>query len=346
MRVLVVDDSVVFRSGISQALQGFDDIEVVGSAANGRIALQKIAQLKPDLIVLDLEMPELDGMGVITELRKSGSKVFIIVFSDQSEIGARKALAALSAGADDFIAKSIVKAEGDSVGIMRSELVPKIRQFFRTTTPSDRPQIKTPLVFRPKPTVLERPKLILIGSSTGGPEALRKIFSGIKSYQGPPILIVQHMPPVFTLQLAKLLSGVSGIPVHEAKDSDIIKQGNVYIAPGDFHVVFKKHENGEYKLLLTKTEKVKSVRPAADVLFKSVATEFEGPVWAFVLTGMGEDGLDGVKELKTKNTRVFIQDEASSIVWGMPGAIAKEGLQDKILNLDLISKFLIQQEEQ
>jgi two-component system chemotaxis response regulator CheB len=184
----------------------------------------------------------------------------------------------------------------------------------------------------------------VIASSTGGPEALRKIFSNLKGYRGPPILIVQHMPPIFTKQLAQLLAEHSGWTVKEAEEGELMQSNTAYLAPGDFHMVLRQRL-GKYYLALSSADKVKSVRPSADVLFKSIAEFYRSQVWAFVLTGMGEDGLDGVRELKKHRARIFIQDQNSSIVWGMPGAIAKENLQNRVLDLNEIASLILKQEE-
>jgi len=338
VKVLVVDDSVVFRTGISRALAGHGDVEVVGTASNGNIALQKISQLSPDLITLDLEMPEMDGLTVIREVRKTNRDLKIVVFSDQSEAGAKKTLEALASGANDFLSKSVVKGSGDSVDLIRQELLPKIRQFVvpvKVLAPAS-PRKELPVAT----ALLQRPKLILIASSTGGPEALRRIFSELKGYEGPPMLLVQHMPPLFTAQLARMLSEYCGWPVREAKDLDVLRPNTAYLAPGDFHMVLKKTSAG-YILGLTSGERVKSVRPAADVTFVSVAECFPDPVWTFVLTGMGDDGLDGAKALKAKGNKVFIQDQKTSVVWGMPGAIAKEGIHDQEFSLEQIAAFIM-----
>lgn len=348
MNILVVDDSVIYRYGISKAIEGMSGMTVVGVAINGKLALDKFVYLKPDIITMDIEMPEMDGIATIKEIRKLDKNVKIIVFSDTSEIGAVRTLEALHAGANDFLPKSVVKEDDDSIIGIRRELEPKLLQFL------DVPKTSNTLnILRSKEVVVEPvanrvPKskniqadLVLIGSSTGGPELLRRIFSELKEYKGPPILICQHMPPVFTEQLARMLSANCGWSVVEAKENMKIQKGKAYIAPGDFHMSLKLNENMEYILKLDQTEKVKSVRPAVDVLFASVAKTYGGKIAAFILTGMGEDGADGVRALKSARTTVLIQNEASSIVWGMPGAIHKDGLQDFILDASEISQVLL-----
>lgn len=338
MKVLIVDDSVLFRTGISKALEGDPDIEVVGTAANGKIALEKIKQLSPEVVILDLEMPEMDGVTTIREIRKNKWDISILVFSDHSEVGARKTFEALSSGADDFLPKSIVSSEEDSVSAIRKELLPKIKQFLGRFLKK-----KSQTVLQParKIQVATRPDLVLIGCSTGGPDALRFIFERLKEYKGPPILIVQHMPPMFTKQLATVLNRVSGLAIKEAEEGDVIEAGKCYIAPGDFHMCIKKASVG-YSLTLNKNEKVKSVRPAVDVLFQSVSEVYKGKVIAFILTGMGEDGLDGCRKLKqSHNPQVIIQDQNSSVVWGMPGAIYANSLQSEVCNLEEIASAIL-----
>lgn len=341
-----MDDSIIFRSGILKALTGQVGIEVVGSAANGKIALDKIKQLKPDIITMDLEMPIMDGISTIKEIRKDNKNLGILVFSDQSEVAARKTFEALAAGADDFIPKSIVKGEGDSVELIRKELVPKINQFkdrlFKRTgiVPTvSKTSINSIPDLNIKNSKIKRSDLIVLGCSTGGPEALRNIFKNLVGYKGPPILIVQHMPPVFTEQLAKLLTTASGWSVKEAKEGDLLQKDICYIAPGDYHMKLVKGKDG-YAIQLNQEEKVKSVRPAVDVLFKSVADNYIGQVLSIIMTGMGDDGLDGIKCLKQKGSQVVIQDKESSVVWGMPGAIFAANLFDSIVPLDEISKII------
>lgn len=342
MNVLIVDDSVVFRASISRALEDVKEIQVVGVARNGKIAIEKLKKLKVDLITLDLEMPVMGGIETLKHIRKDNKKIAILVFSTLTQFGAKKTIEALGLGADDFLPKTTEGASIDeNTEIIKRELVPKILQFVPRfiSGPEVDPTKTKPT--RPSEILMEttdklkhtRPKIICIGSSTGGPEALRKIFSSLRNDNGIPILVTQHMPPVFTDQLAKMLDRLSSMNIKEAQNKEPILSNNCYIAPGDYHMTVDKN-NDSYFIRLNQEEKVNHVRPAVDVLFSSVAKVFGQKSLAIILTGMGEDGLQGAKKLKVNSIPIIIQDKESSVVWGMPGAIYKEGIQEMVLPLD------------
>lgn len=346
MKILVVDDSIVFRTQITASLSGMSDIDVVGSAANGKIALQKLEQMSVDLITLDLEMPELNGIETLKELRARGFKTKVIVFSSQTIRGAEKALEALRLGADDVVAKP----EGDTFnfdtvqGMIRSALVPRVLQFASKNTSV--PPRSTPLptfvskALNPKQMISSfMPNGVVIASSTGGPSALETIFTGIKGPFKRPLLIVQHMPPVFTQILAKRLASLTGADFVEAKNGDPVVAGRAYIAPGDYHmeIVIK---DGSPFVSLNQNPLRNSVRPAADFLFESAATLWKASLLGIVLTGMGEDGSVGAKEIRTKGGRILIQNKESCVVFGMPGAIFERDDYDEIANLETIRSLL------
>jgi two-component system chemotaxis response regulator CheB len=360
MKILVVDDSIVFRSAIVSAIGTENGFEVVRSLVNGKLAVDFLAQNSEiDLITLDMEMPVMDGMEAIKEIRKFNKSVVIIVFSSLTHKGAEKTLEALNAGANDFVTKpenSSGKIE-DSVTSIKEELLPKIRAFrdrsnraSRTHTPisfksespstvdnsshSPREDLINPLSFKFK----MRPNLIVIGCSTGGPEALGQIFKAIKNQISVPMLIVQHMPPLFTQKLAEMLSKVSPVKVFEAQEGDQLKPGVCYIAPGDYHMTVD--ENGI--IHLDQGAKVCFVRPSVDVLFNSVAENIKGHILSIVLTGMGEDGAVGAKRLQEKGASIFVQDKATSVVWGMPGAVKKQVAEAKLVSINDIG-LLIEQ---
>lgn len=351
MRILVVDDSIVFRSQISSALVGVEGIEIVGTAANGRIAIQKLEQMQVDLITLDMEMPELNGIETLKLIRQKGIKVKVIVFSSQTVRGAEKALEALREGADDVVAKP----EGEGVNFdsaldsIRASLVPRVKQFqfqkpinakpIYTGESILRPQVSSaPKIAKQKIAGFE-PQAIVIASSTGGPTALETIFSQLKGPFRKPVFLVQHMPPVFTQILAKRLSKLSDIPAEEAISSQKTHSQSFLVAPGDFHLVLEKKNEGVFANL-TQTPLRNSVRPAADNLFET-ASDIYGPnLLGIVLTGMGEDGALGAKKIRANGGRVLIQNKESCVVFGMPGAVYANDDYDEIASLEGIVQIL------
>lgn len=353
IRVLVVDDSVVIRRLVSEALAEDPDIEVVGSAANGSIALQRIPQVNPDVITLDVEMPEMDGLQTLAALRPKYPELIVIMFSTLTHRGASATMDALTRGANDYVTKAANIGSLDrSMHALRTELVPKIKQFFHR--PGSEPQRATPVLRPPAPAPAIRPastgltklmgtrRAVAIGVSTGGPTALATVFPQFPRDLRVPILIVQHMPPMFTRLLAERLSQISQIKVHEAEEGMPVEPGNAYIAPGDHHLMLKRHNNGVI-CTLTQGPPENSCRPAVDVLFRSVADVYGGAVVSAILTGMGQDGLRGIEVLRGAGSYVIAQDEPSSVVWGMPGAIARAGLADTILPLNRVVPEIVKQ---
>jgi two-component system, chemotaxis family, protein-glutamate methylesterase/glutaminase len=347
MKVLVVDDSIVFRTQISSALSGLEGVEVVGTAANGRIALQKLEQLSVDLVTLDMEMPELNGIETLKAMRSRGFKTKVIVFSSQTMRGAENALEALRAGADDIVAKP--SGEGTTFEsaqeVIKAALIPRVVQFMGVPCAQRSPRSDTNLssadTLRPKKNLISHfsPKALVIASSTGGPAALESIFSEIRGPFKIPILIAQHMPPVFTQILARRLSGIIGSDAREARDGDVIEKGVIYVAPGDYHmVVDKKDKNAT--ISLNKGPLRNSVRPAADYLFESAALAFGADLAGIVLTGMGEDGAVGARVIRDHGGRILIQNKESCVVFGMPGAIYQNDDYDEIGDLKRINDIL------
>lgn len=339
--MLVVDDAVVVRKIITNCLVADPAIEVAGTAANGLIALSKIPQLKPDLVTLDIEMPELDGLGTLREIRKTHPRLPVIMFSTLCERGAMKTLEALSLGATDYVTKpSNVGGVSISMERIRDELLPKVRHFGSLsagiiTPPSARPApAATPAPPRrvTPSTLAERVDVVAIGISTGGPNALADLFPVFDKGFPVPIVLVQHMPPFFTKLLAERLAAKSNLSVRECEGGEVLRPGEAWIAPGGRHMVVKKAAAG-MSLALNDQPPENSCRPAVDVLFRSVAETYGRHALAVVMTGMGKDGLDGCGHIKRAGGRVLIQDEASSVVWGMPGFVARDGLADDILPL-------------
>lgn len=361
MRVMVVDDSVVFRSQIKASLEGVEGIEVVAVAANGKIALERLEKNECDLIILDLEMPEMNGLETLAELKRRRLPQRVIVFAAPTQEGTRQVFEAFHAGAVDFIAKpnSTGSLEEALEGI-KKELVPKILQFakrrhakstevppLQATHEPVRPDVASSSVSPYIKITLEafKPRVIVIGSSTGGPTALEAVFSMFKS-AGPvtvPILVAQHMPPNFTECLARRLEVVSGIPAGEGRPGELVKPGRIYVAPGDYHMSVQRTPEGTTSIIkIDQGPKRNSVRPAVDNLFESVAKAYGGTTAAFVFTGMGDDGAAGAKAIKQASGGVMIQNRESSVVWGMPGAVFATGAYDAVGDLTECSRILVQ----
>jgi len=346
IRVLVVDDSVVIRRLVSHALEQDPSLEVVGAASNGAIALQRIPQFNPDVLTLDIEMPEMDGLETLRRVRREYPRIRVIMFSTLTERGAAMTLEALSLGADDYVAKASNEGSLDrSMRRLRDELVPKIKQFFHLpaqSRPEPKPQpapiMAAPPVWRPKPALAVTralPRVVAIGVSTGGPAALGVILPQLPAGFPLPVLVVQHMPPLFTRFLADRLNSACRLPVAEASQGAPVEKGKILIAPGDYHMKVA-HLGGRPSIALDQSPPENSCRPAVDALFTSIGEVYGGAVIAAILTGMGQDGLRGARILKAQGASILAQDEASSVVWGMPGAVANAGLADRVLPLDRV----------
>lgn len=353
IRVMVVDDSVVIRRLVTMALEKDPTIEVVGTASNGAIGLQRIPQYNPDVVTLDIEMPDMDGLEMLRRIRREYPRLRVIMFSTLTERGAAKTLEALTLGADDYVTK--VSNEGSldrSMASLREEMLPKIKQFFRWTSPiaaaaAAKPAAasasSTPLVWRdtsiPQVTKVH-PKVVVIGVSTGGPTALGEILPTMPADFPLPILIVQHMPPLFTRLLAERLNSTCRLRVQEASQGDAIEPGRILIAPGDFHMKLVSN-NGKVSVSLDQSPRQNSCRPAVDALFASTGEVYGGAALAVILTGMGQDGLRGTGILKAQGASIIAQDEASCVVWGMPGAVVNAGLVDRVLPLNEVVPAIV-----
>ncbi len=346
IRVLVVDDSVVIRRLVTHALEQDPALEVIGAAANGAIALQRIPQFNPDVLTLDIEMPEMDGLETLRHIRRDYPKLRVIMFSTLTERGAAVTLEALTLGADDYVTKASNEGSLDrSMARLREDLVPKIKQFFhlpgQCLTGARLAQSPIPAtlpVRRIAPalqTTKVRPKVVVIGVSTGGPSALGAILPELPPGFPLPVLVVQHMPPLFTRLLAERLHATCRLPVAEASQADPVEPGKILIAPGDFHLKVASCGSG-VRVCLDQSPPLNSCRPAVDALFASIGEVYGGAVIAVILTGMGQDGLRGAEILKAQGASVVAQDEASSVVWGMPGAVVNAGLADRVLPLDQV----------
>jgi two-component system chemotaxis response regulator CheB len=355
IRVLVVDDSVVIRRLVTHALGEDASLEVVGSAANGLIALQRIPQVNPDVVTLDIEMPEMDGIETMRRIRKEFPHLYVIMFSTLTERGASATMDALAAGANDYVAKAANAGSlGQSMHSLREELLPKIKQFFsfglapailkpaqpvRALGPGTLGACAggTPGTSMPIPR-----RIVAIGVSTGGPTALSEIVPAFPAAFPLPIVIVQHMPPIFTRLLADRLQTRTKLRVEEAAEGMTVEPGRILIAPGDYHMKLRRN-GAQVVVTLNQSTPENSCRPAVDVLFRSVAETYGGAAIAAILTGMGQDGLHGVENLKAEGAYVVAQDEVSSVVWGMPGAVVHAGLADAVVDLNSVVPEILKQ---
>lgn len=338
--MLVVDDSVVVRRMVSDILGDDPEIEVVGTAVNGLVALQKIEQLAPDLVTMDIEMPELDGIEAVRRLRAGGNRVPVIMFSTLSERGATATLDALAAGATDYVPKPAnVGSVTKSIEQIRLALIPRVKAFVRRTPTL--PRVAAPTASVISPAVRRRVsghQLLVIGCSTGGPEALGALLTALPRLP-VPVAVVQHMPPVFTRQFAARLDRALPHDVVEAENGQAMRAGTVYIAPGDHHLHVSER-GGALWTRLSQEEPENYCRPSVDVLFRSAAQASLGAL-AVVLTGMGHDGRAGAQAIVDCGGSVLVQDQATSVVWGMPGSVAAAGLADEVLPLDQLGPAVL-----
>jgi two-component system, chemotaxis family, protein-glutamate methylesterase/glutaminase len=381
--VLVVDDSVVIRRLITDALGEDPEIRVVGTAPNGRVAMTKIEQLRPDLVTLDIEMPVMNGLETLRAIRGLYPRLPVIMFSTLTAAGATATLDALAAGASDYVTKPAnVGSIAESIRSVREQIIPRIhalcaRPGLTLRRPPSGPPPSAPLgrpgplapppapafgrppgplhapvsapssafpgpatAARPAGPRTERVDVVAIGCSTGGPDALSRVVKALPANLAVPVVVVQHMPPVFTKMFADRLDRTGPLTVVEAANDMPVKPGTVYIAPGDFHLeVLRKGTEVFTKLHTGPPENF--CRPAVDVLFRSVAKTYGGATLAIVLTGMGQDGKRGAEQLRGAGAEIVVQDEATSVVWGMPGAVASAGLANAVLPLDDIAHHLI-----
>src|ERR1700720_3562440 len=358
LRVMVVDDSVVIRGLISRWIGSEPDMVVAASLRTGLDAVNQIERVNPDVAVLDIEMPELDGISALPLLLAKKRDLIIIMASTLTRRNAEISFKALSLGASDYIPKPESTREATAAETFRHDLIQKIRHLGakvrRAASPSlaptlDRPReasarspaaVAQPQLMR-RPFSMLAPRVLLIGSSTGGPQALMALVAEI----GPvidrfPVLITQHMPPTFTTILAEHLARARHRPAHEAVDGEVVKAGRIYLAPGGCHMRVVRH-GAEAAIALDDGPAVNFCKPAVDPLFTSAIDVWQGAILAVVLTGMGSDGMRGGKEIVAAGGSVIAQDEASSVVWGMPGAAANAGICAAVLPLNQIAPKLV-----
>lgn len=347
IRVLVVDDSVVIRRLLTDLLKEDPEIEVVGTASNGRLALAKMTQVNPDLVTLDIEMPEMDGLATLPPLRKLYPKLPVIMFSTLTSRGAMSTLDALARGATDYVTKPAnVGSVSAGMQCVKEQLLPKIKAlcpFNKPPLPAAVPRSTQPI--RLAPTLqTTRPRrtydVLAIGASTGGPQALSAVLKALPASLPVPTVIVQHMPPVFTKHLADRLNQESPLTVREVAGNEALQPGHVYFAPGDYHLELRR-DGTAVKTVLQQAPPENSCRPAVDVLFRSVAGIYGVGTLGVVLTGMGQDGLRGGEHVVHAGGTILAQDEPSCVVWGMPRAVAEAGIASQVLPLASIPNEII-----
>lgn len=344
-RILLIDDSSVVRRVLSDVISSDPQLEVVGTASNGKIGLDRIAQLKPDLVTLDIEMPEMDGLATLTELRKKYRRLPVIMFSTLTQRGAASTLDALALGADDYVPK-----ERNSLGLagaieeLRHELLPKIHALCSRDLKEHKhaaPIIKPAASVAPR-LPERRIELVVFGVSTGGPDALCRVLPGIPRDFPVPIVMVQHMPAVFTKLLADRLTAKANLPVKEAQGGEKVQPGTIWLAPGGKHLSINSSRDGLFLRTDDRTPPRNYCRPSVDVLFES-AVKIAGPsTLAVMLTGMGSDGLESCEQIRKQGGQIVAQDQQTSIVWGMPGAVTRAGLADAVKPVNEIAQEIVQ----
>jgi len=373
-RVMVVDDSAVIRGLLTRSLESDPAIKVVASVANGQMAINTLNRQSLDVIVLDIEMPIMDGLTALPQLIAADPAVKVVMASTLTAKNADISLRALKAGAADYVTKPSSTRELTGAEQFKLELVEKVKALGQAARRADprkaspqpgltpRPMavaaapaagearspytLPTPVRVKPetgpltlRPMVEGRPEVIAIGSSTGGPQALFEVLSHLKEGVSQPILITQHMPATFTTILAEHITRQCGVQCAEAKDGEAIVGGRAYVAPGDFHMLVVT-KNGTPTLQLTKDPPENFCRPAVDPMLRSIVKHYGRRVLSVILTGMGHDGQKGCTVVTEAGGMVVGQDEASSVVWGMPGAVATAGLCSAILPLKEIGPFI------
>ncbi|MGZ4787563.1 MAG: protein-glutamate methylesterase/protein-glutamine glutaminase [Terriglobales bacterium] len=345
IRVLIVDDSLVVRRLVRDALSTDPELEICGVAANGRIAVSMIEQISPDILTLDIEMPEMDGLEVLRQLGTKGMTIPVIMFSTLTQRGAIATLEALALGARDYVTKPAnVGSVTTAIETIRMELVPKIKALCGGAPIVKRAEALVPKLSFARPEAARKVvgpiEVVAIGTSTGGPNALANVLPALPGDFPVPVLVVQHMPPTFTRFLAERLNRECQLRVAEAAEDQVLAAGQVLVAPGDFHMVVEQRGTRVH-LRTVHTPPENSCRPAVDVLFRSVARVYGGRALAVVMTGMGQDGLRGAEQLHEAGANILAQDEASSVVWGMPGFVAQAGLAAKVLPLPQIAGEIV-----
>lgn len=346
LRVMVVDDSVVVRRLVGQLISADDELELAAVARDGRVALNKLAEVAPDVVILDVEMPELDGLATLRLMRERDKSLPVLVFSALTERAGELTLDALALGAGDYVTKPTTMGSAVvSLHEVGNELLAKVKALGRGRGGAEWKGAALPPIARPvgaerlfPPVAVE---LLAIGASTGGPNAVEAILEVLPAAFPVPIVLVQHMPALFTPLFAARLDQRTQLRVREAVPGAVVRAGEVWVAPGDFHLTVRRAPGG-LQLQLDQGLPENSCRPSADALFRSAAAACGPGVLGLVLTGMGSDGLRGCGLIRAGGGRVLVQDETTSVVWGMPGSVARAGLADAVLPLERIPEALLE----
>lgn len=351
VRVLIVDDSAVVRGLLVHALGSDPQIHVVATAMHGDAALRTLRREPVDVVILDVEMPVMDGLTALPHILSEFPEVRVIMASAATTEGAETTIHALALGAAECIAKPVAGSTSASVAQLVQHLVPLVKSLGRAVEAIPKTRVENqsangnvrtsaPNLLRGRTSPGVTPTVLVVGASTGGPNALSNLLKEIPTDFALPILIVQHMPALFTPMLAKHLERDGGRPCREAVDGGAIQPGNTYVAPGDFHMLIEKRGD-RMVTLLNQAAPEHYCRPSVNPLFRSAAEWYGRGVLAVMLTGMGDDGIEGVREVVSRGGRVIAQDEATSVVWGMPGAVVRERLADEVLPLGGIAEGIL-----
>jgi two-component system chemotaxis response regulator CheB len=354
-RLMVVDDSAVIRGLLTRSLEADPEVEVLASASNGEMALSALSRHDIEIVILDIEMPVMDGLTALPKLLAAKPGLKVIIASTLTRRGADISMKLLAAGAADYLTKPGASAL-TSADEFKRELLAKVKALGQARRRAAglaqphglaAPQTPEPQVEAHRRVVAlraagrERPEAIAIGSSTGGPQALFKVLGALKGALKQPIFITQHMPATFTTILAEHIARASGYPAAEGVDGEPVQGGRIYVAPGDFHMVIELRERGEKVVRLTKAPPENFCRPSVDPMLRSLAAAYGPRVLTLILTGMGHDGLGGARTIVEAGGTLIAQDEATSVVWGMPGAVANAGLCSAVLPVDEIGPHIV-----
>ncbi len=341
-RVMICDDSLVIRGAVARMLESDPAIRVVAKVSNGRAAIEELSRTEVDVLVLDIEMPVLDGMAALPLLLRADPGLRVIMASTLTTRGADIAMRALRLGAADYVPKpSSIGTKGDEV--FQREIIEKVKGLARLrrrpaqASTAQPPTVK--LALRPKTALA--PRLLAVGSSTGGPQALFSLFQGLGRSVEVPVVLTQHMPPTFTPILAEHITRLGGMPCAEARDGEPLSPGRIYLAPGDRHLLVEASRTGLAARLTTDPPE-NFCRPAVDPMLRSASQACDGRVLVAMLTGMGHDGLAGTRQVIAAGGTAIAQDEATSVVWGMPGAVAQAGLCHAVLPLPAMAPKLLE----
>ena len=338
IRVLIVDDSSVVRRILKTVLLSDPDFNLVGAGCDGKEGIELALKLKPDLVILDVDMPIMNGLEVLAELKQQNPELPIIMFSSLVQKGSLITLDAISLGADDYYCKPSTSSPEETIELLKKDLLPRMKAVFKKNQSSsgvyDLPQAVKKIHKQVVKSVT--PKILAIGISAGGPEALKVLLMALPSPLPVPAIITQHMPAGFTKSLADHLNSQTRHAVTEAVDGETLVNGKFLLAPGDYHMVIEPSLAGN-KVRLNQGPAENYCRPAVDPMLRSVAKVYGSSALTVIMTGMGQDGLEGCKVIHKAGGKILVQDKTSSVVWGMPGSVYKEGLADEALSIQDLS---------